>query len=399
MSTTSLIVTGLSFYPPISNFFFFEPGKLIQLDYTIKNTGNSLQKVKMHMETDDELKYSVSLSKNQTRLPPNSEDVFTVLIDVPVSLSPGSHDVKVVVSEDKKTEGMAGVIGFAHNVRVINPYETGHPEAELSIRQLEDKIKLQLAVFNAGRTDIIGLIGKIDLMRRNREVENFFTDSIENLKPFKYGTLNTNIPVNSLAPGVYFLNIIFKGESLKQDHGKEEIVIGAPKIEASSLNSLDAGKENRLSVSVLCDWPDPIEDVRANIFVLSPSSELIFQDEEKITLKPENNLLNFNGNLSENVTGGIYKAKLTLSSFPVFKDASVTNLSVVIHSDYIEEINEEKETEQGLYQDISEAVSSENAMVLAPVYVYKNVNYKAFFLLIITTAVFAFSLGQYLARS
>ncbi|MBW2969821.1 hypothetical protein KY319_01730 [Candidatus Woesearchaeota archaeon] len=380
-------VLAISLSVPEQREIIYEPLTEQTLAYSVGNSDPVAMAVGLNVDAG-KLENHISIPVKELNVPPFGMAGFTVKINFPPELSPGLYTLRAGVSEKSQAGGMAGLTGAMDIINIISPYEKGYPHITIHVNQYQQAgaaVPFLIEVQNIGETDLQN-IQPIIMLYRNNQREKETTTSIQtNLQPYQKQKFQSSIDTEGLTPGYYDL-IVKAG----QTEAKQIIALGKPTVTVTNYPSFKAGEENTFEANINVDnWSGEIENASVTFHITN-----LLSSYQIATLYPGVNTLEFTTEARPGKTG-TYLGRVRINGnlvkatgyFSAEVEGSKTQAGVGFTKTPEKAEEQEEETEEQTptktIEKIKETAKNQIFLIL---------------LLIASFAIFAFALGQYLAR-
>lgn len=379
-------VTAIGLGVPEEREIMFEPFKEITLQYNTGNTGPEPLNVGVDVKAGVLQNYITGPSASY-EIPAFSTLTFEVKITMPEELAGGFYPLSVAVSEkSKKMEGMGGVTGVIDTIYVISPFEEGHPYGIMDLsayQQAGTPIVYNMLVKNIGKTPLEGVKGTMKLLLNGKEVKESLFSNEARVQPYATTRFRGQIDTTGLIPGYYDVET-----QLGQKTSTTAIALGNPTIKVFNVPTLKAGEPNTFNVTIkLENWANPIKDASLTFHVTN-----LMQVGKQVTLQPGENTVEFTDTANEG-KGGAYGGDVKLKASKIRAEGTFSTdvigkvtkkgLGFTKTDETTENETEAPQEQKPMLEQVKETAKNEIFLIV---------------LLITSFAVFAFALGQYLAR-
>lgn len=327
--------------------FVFEPGKDIEIPFTVRNKNEASETTTLKVETGMLQQYSSKIPEEVTL---NSKEVksFKLTISPPANLPRGLYPVSITNE---------GTKGFARGgVRVIfyilHAFETGQPYTTLTIPPNKENVEFQLTTQNIGLTQLI-TEPKVELKDNGKTIyEATMQEMLLNVSEKKHQKFS--IPVEGITPGQYLLLVNTNGVEVSED-----VKIGEPKAEVIGNYTLKSGQTNNFTIRMNFEWNVPFDATLyigassglKNIFLIQINQTLYpGLNEIPVTVKPTRSTNDKEVNVSiKSVQGSSFKTQ-----FPMLIKEYDKKTAIEEVEDTIDEMEEEfaEEPEYNLPKNI-----------------------------------------------
>ncbi|VVB81787.1 Uncharacterised protein [uncultured archaeon] len=375
-------VTAISLSLVRDNQIIYEPGKNITFKYSTGSASSQPATILIVINTNKELEKYLKKSAEQIKLAPFATGDFYINLTMPDSLPFGVYRITVFVKQKNEEGGMSGTTGAQDSIKIISPYPEGHPYLELMTdsAQKKDSIKYRSTIQNIGKK-ILKNAEIITSVYLNDEFVNSTKKDLGNLQPYALTVYNDKIGITNQS-GYYKLQT-----RIEKETRETEITVGTPKIEAVQIpTKIKANKENNITVTFnITNWESPI-NATVGISLLE-----LLSTEQQIMIYPGENTLTFKTTAKEGGSG-TYPGLLKI-------DAKNIRVTEHIHAE-IEgsPITTKKSTFRQILGGTEEQQGPEEQLPL-PAQIEKSRSEIFLILLLIASfVVFAFALGNFLAK-
>lgn len=380
-------VMAISMSIPEEREIIFEPLQEKTLSYTVGN-GDPVTMMAGLNVNPGKLENYISTPQKQLYVQPFGQESFTIKINFPPELAPGVYPLRVSVAEQNPAGGMSALTGATDIINIISPHEKGYPHITVYVNQYQqagNPVEFLIEVQNIGKTDLERIQPDI-MLYQDDERQKETTSSIQaNLRPYEKQKFKNSISTEGLTPGYYDL-VVKAG----QTETKQIIALGKPIVTVTNYPSFEADKTNTFNATIkLENWASTIENAGVTFHITN-----LLSSYQEVTLQPGENSLEFTAEAKPGKTG-VYPGRVNMNGklvkatgqFSADVKGSTTQPGVGFTKTPEKAEEQEEETEEQTptttVEKIKEKAKSEIYLIL---------------LLIASFAVFAFALGQYLAR-
>ncbi len=378
-------VLAISMSIPEQREIIFEPFKEITVSYNVGNSGPATMLTGINVEPG-KLENYITIPQKQISIPPFGQGSFSVQISLPETLTPGLYPLRITVAEQSQGGGMSALTGATDVINIISPYNEGYPYINVHVNQYqtpEQPISFLIEVQNIGKTDLKGIKPDIMIYQDGKRLKETTTTIQANLKPYEKQKFKNEINTAGLTPGYYDL-IVKAG----QTETKNIITLGQPTITVKNYPSFKADETNTFNATIkLENWASPMKNASVTFHITN-----LFSSYQEATLQPGENNLEFTAEAKPGKTG-VYPGRVRINGNLVkatgefqadVKGSTTTQKTRFAKTPEKQEEQEPEELEPTkTVEKIKETAKNEIFLIL---------------LLIASFAVFAFALGQYLAR-
>jgi len=279
------IVHAIGLSIPSQRELFFAPNTSVSISYSIGNTDPSPLNARVTINAGLLNPFIVERDK-AIEIPGFGTQSFTLSLKFPPELKEGLYPISVEVSEYSAGGGMAGLTGVTDTINVISPFEQGHPYGKLDLNQYQkpgNPVVFAVNIQNIGKNYLDKIGAQITLSLNGEALKRkLLSQDIPALGPFGKTRIMDNIDTEGLEPGIYYLEMSFSDQKLKQ-----EIALGQPTISVKNIPPLKAAVLNDFTATVSLDnWKTKIENANLRFHV-----NQLLDAPQKITLKPGPNEL------------------------------------------------------------------------------------------------------------
>ncbi len=214
--------------------------------------------------------------------------IVTVKISLPKNLDPGQHYINVRGIENiSNTQGISAGTAVSVPIRIFVPYEGKYIEASLEIPNLNvnELGTIKINIKNIGTKAISNLYAKILISDYEKEVKTLETERVPLLQE-ESKTIESKFSTNNLKQGNYkaIATIFFDNQ---QEVLEKEFLIGELIVNILNFTETAIEREiNKFYITIESKWNNKIENIYADIFLLSGNNVLLETKTLQNSLEP-----------------------------------------------------------------------------------------------------------------
>lgn len=268
-------VNAVSIYMPSDRSMVFEPGAVKTFNfYAYNNLG---VRFKIYLRAEGALADNVRFHPEVLDILPGDKVPFIAALKLPDELPPGEHIVYITADEEREGTGTVAARGSIRvPIKVRSRYNGIYPIISVSGRASEagGEAPIKVSITNHGDIDINSASATVEVFSPNNEYLDTVTTDSKSVPYDESVSLNTLLNTSGYTKGDYILNATVNCDgTLYEASG----LLKLGELNVSILNTtkqFQTGIIQRFDIDIESDWNNPIEDVYADIFVISDQQEI-----------------------------------------------------------------------------------------------------------------------------